>query len=1295
MTKNSNRLALSIRFAGPIIATLLVSIGAHTAATAQHYTPNEVLFGVNQGGDPDADLEAFPTAPDGFEVTLAASEPVVRNPCSMVFDGRGRLFVGQGPQYRRYNPLTPKDSVHLLFDDDGDGVYDRTHVFATGFNAIQGMAWKGRDLYVANAPDLTIVRDLDGDDVADEYVKLYTDLGNIEHGLHGLNFAPDGRLYMSKGNSKGLSLPGRVAPKAFRELWDVQAPEGSPDIPPAQTFTAETYEATYHDPNDDWGRMGGILRADPDGSNLEILSYGVRNPWDMSFSETFDWLSADNDQIEGDKFLHPFNGSHQGWNHTWSSDWTGEEHLPTVPIVGPLVDGSTTGVIYYDADVFPEEYRGFFVGDWLRKVVYFIKPAWDGARMDIEGGGPIDFIKGGKSLFRATDLEIGPDGAIYVLSWGTTYGAVFEDGEMTNAGRVWRIAWNGEGAAASKPTSYPEIQSLSDQGLLDALDHRLRTRRVDAADELVKREASEALKQWLDASSLTTDQETWGLWTLARIHPSDESLDDWFLSLSRKGGNDNFNTRLQSVRILGFRSAVSKRSLPDGFRRVLNDREPRVRQAAAIAIMEAGDEAMRGALVNRLAKEDDRMVFYSGWQALRTLSNADEIEELLDDRRGQVRLAALFALLESRHLDTDRVAPLVDDPDSNVSQYARSFLVKAGVLEPEGQSGDEEVFAGLRYGDFVRNLRAGSDPAPRVAPFPLAYQMQLYADDTIAMSDIGDVFEGLSYIQNVNAGAYSTGDRFLSFSLPTETTIYLAHDEDIRGNRPAWLTEHFEPFRGNRFRGTAKSYAVFKKTAPAGMVTFGGNTVDGQARAPINYVVMLEPAPVEPPSQATTKEMVLDVLGDGNPARGEWLFKGVEGAACWTCHQVDGDGRIYGPDLSLIGDRDNVVHWIESILEPNAIVTEGYATQVVTTADGQSYAGVLEEESDLLLTVRQATGEVARIRKSEISNRSSLHSSLMPSYAATLKPSDVADLVSYLGTLTTRNKPPDGFYFEQGKDELSIFYDGEPIATYVMRDPDLPRPYFYNLNTTDGVRVTRNFPPVDGLDDPDHATYHPGLWMAFGDLSGQDSWRNRAPITHERFVAPPRIENGKLTFAVENALRSEGGDAIGRQVSQFTFEPVEDGWLLVWDDVYAPVGDEIVFGDQEEMGLGARVATPIIEKNGGLIRTSAGLETAKNTWGKPANWTDYSGKVDGRFAGLAMMGHPENFRQSWWHNRNYGAMASNAFGRKAMRQGEVSSIPVKAGESLRMRYGVYVHSRDKRIPAEQIDSVFEDYVKDY
>ena len=117
--------------------------------------------------DKTADLSMLPQVPPGFQVRLFASEPLVRQPGAMAFDERGRLFVGMGPQYRNPTPDTPGDSVLLVLDTDGDGQADTTRAFASGLNAVQGLAWHGRDLWIANAPDLTLVRDLDGDDVAD------------------------------------------------------------------------------------------------------------------------------------------------------------------------------------------------------------------------------------------------------------------------------------------------------------------------------------------------------------------------------------------------------------------------------------------------------------------------------------------------------------------------------------------------------------------------------------------------------------------------------------------------------------------------------------------------------------------------------------------------------------------------------------------------------------------------------------------------------------------------------------------------------------------------------------------------------------------------------------------------------------------------------------------------------------------------------------------------------------------------------------------------------------------------
>ncbi len=272
--------------------------------------------------DTTAHHKELPALPEGFEIRIIAREPLVRHPCSLAFDARGRLFVGMGPQYRNPTPDTPGDRVSMLTDSDGDGILDSEKIFATGLNCVQGLAWHGRDLWVANSPDLTVVRDLDGDDVADEYVRVYTDLGNIEHALHGLNWAPDGKLYMSKGNSKGLNdpaQPGRVAPKPFRELWGVPSPPGAPDFPEPQIFKAADYRHAYQDPKDDWGQTGGVLRCDDMGKNLEIVARGLRNPWDITLDSGFNWLGTDNDQNEGDRLFMPFLGAHYGWGHAWSA----------------------------------------------------------------------------------------------------------------------------------------------------------------------------------------------------------------------------------------------------------------------------------------------------------------------------------------------------------------------------------------------------------------------------------------------------------------------------------------------------------------------------------------------------------------------------------------------------------------------------------------------------------------------------------------------------------------------------------------------------------------------------------------------------------------------------------------------------------------------------------------------------------------------------------------------------------------------------------------------------------------
>ena len=274
------------------------------------------------------------------------------------------------------------------------------------------------------------------------------------------------------------------------------------------------------------------------------------------------------------------------------------------------------------------------------------------------------------------------------------------------------------------------------------------------------------------------------------------------------------------------------------------------------------------------------------------------------------------------------------------------------------------------------------------------------------------------------------------------------------------------------------------------------------------------------------------------------------------------------------------------------------------------------------------------------------------------------------------------FSVEPHDDRLVIAHDGASVAHYVFKDAKILRPYFAHVRAPDGLQVTRNHPPVAGTDPVDHDTMHPGLWLAFGDLSGQDFWRNKASIRHERFSEKPASGQDKLTFATESALIATNGDTLATLNSHFSFSSLTNAFLVAWDAAITPTADGFYFGDQEEMGFGVRVATSISEKNGGVIQTSEGLTGAKVTWGKTAAWSDYSGVISNRTVGVLLVPDLKNFRVSWFHNRDYGLMVANPFGQQAFGKGEVSRVPVKRGETFHLRFTAFIHSTATNHPPD-------------
>jgi hypothetical protein len=290
--------------------------------------------------------------------------------------------------------------------------------------------------------------------------------------------------------------------------------------------------------------------------------------------------------------------------------------------------------------------------------------------------------------------------------------------------------------------------------------------------------------------------------------------------------------------------------------------------------------------------------------------------------------------------------------------------------------------------------------------------------------------------------------------------------------------------------------------------------------------------------------------------------------------------------------------------------------------------------------------------------------------------------------------------FVQGNGLVTVAIDGLPIAVYYYKDNQIKRPFFAHVRAPDGVQVTRHHPPIEGQDLVDHATFHPGIWMSFGDISGSDYWRILAPVRHIEFVEKPTGGPAKGSFAVQNQYldQKDSSKVICTEVARYAFLMRPEGYLLSWDSTFS-YDEEFTFGDQEEMGLGIRLATPLrvdkredgLAPGNGTILDSAGRKNGDQVWGNSADWCDYGGTLAGQRAGITLLCHPDNFRQSWFHARDYGFLVANPFGRQAFGKGEKSAVVIKPGEKMRLRYGLLIHSGPKDSRAD-CAAAYQDYV---
>ena len=490
-------------------------------------------------------------------------------------------------------------------------------------------------------------------------------------------------------------------------------------------------------------------------------------------------------------------------------------------------------------------------------------------------------------------------------------------------------------------------------------------------------------------------------------------------------------------------------------------------------------------------------------------------------------------------------------------------------------------------------------------------------------------------------------------------------------------------------------FRLYRKSFPKGKIVLGGNTNASSDSRRGNYIVVFDRKILQPSDEPATLNSVLAAMKSANLNRGADLFFHHNGAGCVKCHAMGGATSLLAPDLSDIGNRAETPDTIiQSILDPSAAITEGFAQQQITTFDGKVISGAVIEETGQYLKLVGKDANVKTIRKSDIEDRVSTKTSPMPAgFEKMMSSQQVADLTAWLLT-QKRVGDQQGFSFHDREQSTDIFFGKQCIATYLKKHEKLTRRAFVNVKTLSGIQVTRNFPPRNPEDiDPGykgeegiiHPVMHPGIWIGFGDVNGNDYWRLKAHVEFNDFVEPPNGGKSSGSFAISNRFMSEDGKReVCQELTRCRFERVPEGWLLKIDAEYKSDEHDFYFGDQEESGLAVRVASPIrVQGGNGTITNDRGEKNGKEVWGREAKWFNYSGTIEGRHVGVMVIPSPDNFRPSWLHARDYGVVVTNPFPKqpKERREPYVKTWG-KRGETLKLSWSVFIHESDAGSPLD-------------
>lgn len=898
----------------------------------------------------------------GFRVELAAAEPQVVDPVAITFDERGALYVVEMRDYseRRAEALS---RVKKLTDEDGDGFFETATVFLEGLAWATGVTCADGGVYVLASPDLIFAKDTDGDGVADERRVVWSGFGagrrlNVQALPNSLTFGPDNRVWGATagngGSGHGLALTGH----------DFSFALGGTDMR-AETGTAQ-FGLTF----DSLGRRYVCSNS----AHIQWVVFertagvgALRGPSRRIVDIPVDGPAAEVFRISPE----------EGWRVV-RTRWRAAGVLPGIVEGGGRSSGyftSASGLGAYTGHLFPAEFRdNIFVGDVGSNLLHrkILRETLNGPVAERPADEKdTEFLASPDNWFRPVAVSNGPDGALYVVDM---YREIVEHPDSlppnlksqldlnsgNDRGRLWRIVPEGV-----IPARRFDLASLDAEGLAALLFHDNGWHRATARRLLLERRAREAV------TAISREAVSRGRYTA-----------DALAALSGLGG---LTTEVVRAALQGSEEAAilwalrwleqapeAVAALEPELAALVQHTAPAVRWQLAVslaafdvpscaawraALWQAATEAplLREALLAGLRRVDE---VWALWTVLP--QPAEELAELLA-RAGDARLTALAVkwLLARPEMEQElvfrlaaRLAParpahegwprLVEAAKQAVEQTDRALGVRQAavrLLVVEGGDVARQTLSEL--------VRAAATPDP----------LRLLALPALSEQEAPGLFA-----------------QWRSLSPAVREAVLTQAVA-----RTSW---HAPLLKALQQKQLAARELTAGQTAQL-------RALKDPALREQAWAVLGEPPPDR---QAEVKARLGALKLKGDPAKGEITFR----QRCLICHRHGQEGAAVGPDrVSFRSQGPGSL--LLNLIDPNREVAPRYFSVQVTTADGETYIGLLQGDDDRTLTLLLPGGQQVTLERSRVASLDRHTRSLMPEgLEAGLSDQDIADLVEFL-----------------------------------------------------------------------------------------------------------------------------------------------------------------------------------------------------------------------------------------------------------------------------------------------------------